>query len=108
MHLAGKGWGALAAAFAAVLHDRVTHVTLKQGLKSFAEVAESETYNWPLSALPPNILARFDLTDCYRESDYGEPMVALKSYILSPFAEEQYVDAVLESLWRAREEIAAG
>ena len=67
MHLAGKGWGALAAAFAAVLHDRVTHVTLKQGLKSFAEVAESETYNWPLSALPPNILARFDLTDCYRE-----------------------------------------
>ncbi|MBM4076378.1 MAG: aspartate aminotransferase family protein, partial [Planctomycetes bacterium] len=30
------------------------------------------------------------LTDCYRESDYGEPMVALKSYILSPFAEEQY------------------
>lgn len=48
------------------------------------------------------------LTDCYRETDYGEPMVALKSYILSPFAEEQYVDAVLESLWRAREEIAAG
>lgn len=47
------------------------------------------------------------LTDCYRESDYGEPMVALKSYILSPFAEEQYVDAVLESLWRAREEIGA-
>ena len=47
------------------------------------------------------------LTDCYRESDYGEPMVALKSYILSPFAEEQYVDAVLQSLWKARAKIAA-
>ena len=47
------------------------------------------------------------LTDCYRESDYGEPMVALKSYILSPFAEEQYVDAVLQSLWKARVKIAA-
>ena len=47
------------------------------------------------------------LTDCYRESDYGEPMVALKSYILSPFAEEQYVDAVLQSLWKARTMIAA-
>lgn len=47
------------------------------------------------------------LTDCYRETDYGEPMVALKSYILSPFAEEKYVDAVLESLWKARAKIAA-
>ena len=47
------------------------------------------------------------LTDCYRETDYGEPMVALKSYILSPFAEEKYIDAVLESLWKARAKIAA-
>jgi glutamate/tyrosine decarboxylase-like PLP-dependent enzyme len=47
------------------------------------------------------------LTDCYCESDYGEPMVALKSYILSPFAEEQYVDAVLQSLWKARAKITA-
>jgi hypothetical protein len=47
------------------------------------------------------------LTDCYRETDYGEPMVALKSYLLSPFAEEQYINAVLESLWKARATIAA-
>lgn len=47
------------------------------------------------------------LTDCYRESDYGEPMVALKSYLLSPFAEEQYIDAVIESLWKARAQIAS-
>ena len=47
------------------------------------------------------------LTDCYREADYGEPMSALKSYILSPFAEEQYIDAVLQSLWKARAKIAA-
>ena len=47
------------------------------------------------------------LTDCYRETDYGEPIVALKSYLLSPFAEERYVEAVLESLWKARAKIAA-
>jgi len=47
------------------------------------------------------------LTDCYRESDYGEPIVALKSYIMSPFSEAEYVDSVLESLWKARQEIAA-
>ncbi len=42
------------------------------------------------------------LTDCYRETEYGEPIVALKSYIMSPFSDEKYVDAVLESLWKAR------
>ena len=47
------------------------------------------------------------LTDCYRETDYGEPVVALKSYITSPFAEERYIDAVLESIWRAREVVGA-
>jgi L-2,4-diaminobutyrate decarboxylase len=47
------------------------------------------------------------LTDCYRESDYGEPIVALKSYILSPFSQEKYVAAVLESIWAARAKIAA-
>jgi dienelactone hydrolase/pimeloyl-ACP methyl ester carboxylesterase len=67
IHLVGKGWGALAATFAAVLKNRVKQVTLKQGLTSYAAVAESENYNWPLSALPPGILARFDLPDCYRE-----------------------------------------
>lgn len=42
------------------------------------------------------------LTECYRESDYGVPIVALKSYILSPFSDENYVHAVLESLREAR------
>ena len=43
------------------------------------------------------------LTECYRETEYGEPIVALKSYIMSPFSDEKYVDAVLESIARARE-----
>jgi len=42
------------------------------------------------------------LTDCYRETDYGEPVVALKSYIMSPFSDEEYVAAVLESVCKAR------
>jgi glutamate/tyrosine decarboxylase-like PLP-dependent enzyme len=46
------------------------------------------------------------LTDCYRETDYGEPVVALKSYIMSPFSEEQYVEYVLDSIWKAREIVA--
>ncbi len=47
------------------------------------------------------------MTDCYRESDYGEPIVALKSYIISPFSEDAHVSAVLESIWQARRAVAA-
>lgn len=67
IHLVGRGWGALAATFAAVLSDQVVQVTLKNELTSYTEIAESEHYNWPLSTLLPNVLSQFDLPDCYAE-----------------------------------------
>ncbi len=67
VHLVAKGWGALAGTFAAVLSPHVTQVTLKNALTSYQEIAESEEYRWPLSTLLPNVLAHFDLPDCYRE-----------------------------------------
>jgi hypothetical protein len=42
-------------------------VTLKNSLTSYRIVAETEHYTWPLSTLLPNVLAHFDLPDCYRE-----------------------------------------
>lgn len=66
VHLVGKGWGALSATFAALLSPHVTQITLKNALESYASVAESEKYNWPLATLLPNVLAHFDLPDCYR------------------------------------------
>ncbi|MAG92230.1 MAG: aspartate aminotransferase family protein [Planctomycetaceae bacterium] len=47
------------------------------------------------------------MTDCYRESDYGEPIVALKSYVMSPFTTEENVMSVVSSIRKARETIAA-
>src|SRR4029079_3940971 len=67
VHLLAKGWGAIPAGFAALLSDQITEVTLLEGLKSYQEIAESEDYNWPLSAFLPGVLARFDLPDVYRE-----------------------------------------
>jgi hypothetical protein len=67
VHLVGREWGALPAAFAALLSDTVKQVTLKNALTSYADVAESEDYDWPLALLLPNVLAQFDLPDCYRE-----------------------------------------
>lgn len=66
IHLVAKGWGALPATFAAVLSDQVKQVTLKNALTSYSDIAESEDYAWPLAALLPNVLSRFDLPDCYR------------------------------------------
>jgi len=66
VHLAGKGWGAIAATFAALLHASVRRVTLKGAPQAFAEIAETESYRWPLAVFPPGVLRHFDLQDCYR------------------------------------------
>jgi L-2,4-diaminobutyrate decarboxylase len=42
------------------------------------------------------------LTDCYRRTDYGEPIVALKSFILSPFVDEDNVETVVRKVLEAR------
>ncbi len=65
VHLAGKGWGALPATFAALVSDRVVQVTLKNALTSYAAIAESERYAWPLSTMLPGVLKSFDLPECY-------------------------------------------
>lgn len=66
IHLAARGWGAIPGTFAALHADAVTRVTLKGALASYAQVAESESYSWPLSSFVPGILHKFDLPDCYR------------------------------------------
>jgi hypothetical protein len=67
IHLVAKGWGTIPATFAGVLSDKVTQVTLKHSLKSYADIAENAEFNWPLSSLVPGVLKHFDLTDCYRD-----------------------------------------
>ena len=79
IHLVGKGRGALAATFAAMLSENVRQVTLKNCLTSYADVAESEEYAWPISTLLPNVLTRFDLPDCY------EALAAKDLQIIDPW-----------------------
>jgi glutamate/tyrosine decarboxylase-like PLP-dependent enzyme len=43
------------------------------------------------------------LTDCYRQTRYGAPVVGLKSFILSPFVDEEHVEAVVRKVLEARE-----
>jgi glutamate/tyrosine decarboxylase-like PLP-dependent enzyme len=45
------------------------------------------------------------LTDCYRHTRYGEPVVALKSFILSPFVDEEHVETVVQKVLEAREHV---
>jgi pimeloyl-ACP methyl ester carboxylesterase len=66
IHLAGRGWGALPAALAAVLSGDVSQVTLKNALVSFHELAVHEDCRWPYAVMPFGVLAKFDLPDVYR------------------------------------------
>ena len=45
------------------------------------------------------------MTDCYRHTDYGEPIVALKSYMLSPFINETHVELLVDMVLDAREHV---
>lgn len=42
-------------------------------------------------------------TECYRFTSYGEPILALKSFIMSPFTAEHDMDILMTSLERARQ-----
>ena len=50
--------------------------------------------------------AALSLTDCYRHTSYGEPVVALKSFIFSPFVDEKVIEAVSRTLLSARQHLA--
>ncbi len=47
------------------------------------------------------------LTNCYRQTDFGDPLVALKSYVLSPFADEHRMRSVVSHVLEARTQVDA-
>jgi glutamate/tyrosine decarboxylase-like PLP-dependent enzyme len=47
------------------------------------------------------------MTDCYRLTDSGNPVTALKSYVLSPFSDEERMHSILEHVLAARDAIEA-
>jgi L-2,4-diaminobutyrate decarboxylase len=44
-------------------------------------------------------------TDCFQRTAYGEPVAALKSFILSPFVDEENIKIVVEKVLEAQEHI---
>lgn len=42
------------------------------------------------------------MTECYRRTSYGAPVVGLKSFILSPFVDEEHVQLVVSRVRRKR------
>ncbi len=66
IHLVAKGYGAIPAALAALLHPEVKQVTLKHALTSFQDLASCDVYKWPLSSMVRGVLTHFDLPDVYR------------------------------------------
>jgi len=48
------------------------------------------------------------LTNCYRQNDFGDPIVALKSYVLSPFADEHQMQSIVAHVVAARRQVDEG
>jgi glutamate/tyrosine decarboxylase-like PLP-dependent enzyme len=44
-------------------------------------------------------------TDSYRVSDYGEPIVALKSYVVSPYVDESRMQSIIQHVLEARQKV---
>ncbi|MFM1944998.1 MAG: hypothetical protein RI897_3980 [Verrucomicrobiota bacterium] len=65
VHLAGKGWGSVPAAFAALLSEHVKDVQLWERLESYHALAVEEDCGWPLSVMLPGVLGQFDLPEVY-------------------------------------------
>jgi len=59
----GRGWVGLVALFTAACEPDVSSVAVEGVLASYAEVAQAETYELPVSLLLPNVLLDFDLED---------------------------------------------
>ena len=63
--LAGRGQGAILAAFAALLRPEVSRVILHDAPRSFREWIDMKVCNWPAASVPHGVLERFDLPDLY-------------------------------------------
>ena len=47
------------------------------------------------------------MTECYRLTDYHEPIVALKVYVLSPFVDEEDVELLVSKVLAGRSHVPA-
>lgn len=63
--LVGVGDGALVAAQAAALDDRVERLITVNGLASFQEVLDDPLTTHPMSSFPPGVLTQYDVRDIY-------------------------------------------
>lgn len=46
-------------------------------------------------------------TDCYRHTAYGQPVVALKSYLMTPFVEERHLEELVARVLQAQARLEA-
>lgn len=48
------------------------------------------------------------MTDCYRHSEFGTPIAALKSYVLSPFSDAEQMRSIPQRVLAARDAVLGG
>ena len=65
IRLHGRGQGALLAAFAAMMMDGISRVTLYDAPESYRQWLDAKLCDWPAANIPRGVLKVFDLPDLY-------------------------------------------
>ena len=84
-----------------VVEQERTDATMRDSLLKHNEY-NRRIYEYMHNNSMAGLGAHISMTTCFRVSDYGEPILALKSYIMSPFVDEMHIQALVEDLKDAR------
>jgi dienelactone hydrolase/pimeloyl-ACP methyl ester carboxylesterase len=95
--LVGCGQGALLAAFAALLHDGVTSVTLQNAPLSYHAMTQRPLVTWPVACFVRGVLAHFDLPDIYRALGRRVKLVQPWDHLMRPLRGAKLKNALAEA-----------
>ena len=86
IHLYGRGQGALLALLAALFHEKVVSLTLKDAPCSWLKWAQMPLVTWPAADFVKGVLAVCDLEDCLRV--LRERLSAENVHVVEPWGPE--------------------
>lgn len=84
-----------------VVEQERTDAKMRESLLKHNEY-NRRIYEYMHSKSMAGLGAHISMTSCFRMSEYGEPIMALKSYIMSPFVDESHIETFVEDLKEAR------
>jgi len=84
-----------------VVEQERTDAKMRESLLKHNEY-NRRIYEYMHSRSMAGLGAHISMTSCFQMTEYGEPITALKSYMMSPFVDESHIETFVEDLKEAR------